>query len=176
MGRAGASTFRIRSGGGGSWGATLRRPRAATAAAVAALTALAACETAPRRSAAEERAERAREVMQEIRAGLDLYEARDFALAAPRFHAASQGARDCRDVPMERRTTAAECAAWLLARSLPQLAECSARLEDVLRRERRSDPAASALVALGAIAGGRELPALRIPPDVQPLVRAAAER
>jgi hypothetical protein len=175
MGRAGESTFRIRSGGGGSRGATLRRPRAATAAAVAAPTAL-ACETAPRHSPAQARAERAREVMQEIRAGLDLHAARDFALAAPRFHAASQGARECRDVPMERRAIAAECAAWLLARSLPELAECSARLEDVLRRERRSDAAASALVALGAIAGERALPALRIPPDVQPLVRAAAER
>jgi hypothetical protein len=173
MGRAGASSLWIRSGGGGIRGARPRRHRAATAAAVAALTALAACESTP---PAPERADLARGVMREIRAGLDLYAAGDFALAAPRFHSASLGARGCRDVAMERRATAAECAAWLLARSLPELSECGARLEDVLRRERRSDAAASTLVALGAIAGGRALPALRIPPDVQPLLRAAAEQ
>ncbi len=175
MARAGASTLWIRSGGGGPGGARFRRPRAAIAAAVAALTALAACESAPRQTPPDRAAE-ARDVMREIRAGLDLHRAGDYALAAPRFHAASQGARRCRDVAMERRTTAAECSAWLLARKLAELAECSVRLEDALRRERRSDPAASTLAALGAIAGGRPLPALRLPPDVQPLVSAAAER
>jgi hypothetical protein len=77
---------------------------------------------------------------------------------------------------MERRTTAAECAAWLFARRLAELGECSARLEAALRREGRSDGSASTLVALGAIAGGRELPALRLPSPVQPFVRAAAEK
>lgn len=174
MSRAGASTLWIRSGGGGPGGASFRRPRAAIVAAVAALT-LAACESAPR-VGPPDRAAEARRVMQEIRAGLDLHLAGDHALAAPRFRAASQGARRCRDVAMERRATAAECSAWLLARQLAELSECSARLEEVLRRERRSDGAASTLVALGAIAGGRPLPALRLPPDLQPLVSAAAER
>jgi len=175
MSGAGASSLWIRSGGGGTGGASFRRPRAAIAAAVAALTALAGCESPPR-IGPPDRAAEAREVMQEIRAGLDLHLAGDYALAAPRFHAASQGARRCRDVAMERRATAAECSARLLARQLAELGECSARLEEVLRRERRSDGAASTLVALGAIAGGRPLPALRLPPDVQPLVSAAAER
>jgi len=174
MQRAGASTPWTRSGGSGPGSARSRRPRAAIAAAIAALTAL-ACETAQRQGPPDRAAE-AREVMQEIRAGLDLYLAGDHALAAPRFHAASLGARGCRDVAMERRATAAECAAWLLARKLAELGECSARLEDALRRERRSDAAANALVALGAIAGGRALPALRLPPDVQPLLSAAAKR
>jgi hypothetical protein len=173
MNGAGASTLWIRSGGNGPGGA-VRRPRAAIAAAIAALTALAACETAPRRSAQEERAAEGRRVMEHVRAGLDLYGTGEFALAAPRFHAASLGARGCDDVAMERRTTAAECAAWLRARSLAELAECGARLEDVLRRERRSDPGASTLAALAAIAGGRALPALHVPAALQPLLLASA--
>jgi len=174
MERAGASTPWTRSGGSGPGSASSRRPRAAIAAAVAALSAL-ACETAQLPHRPDPAAE-ARAVMQEIRAGLDLYLAGDYALAAPRFHEAALGARKFRDLAMERRSTAAECAAWLLARKLPELALCSAQLEDELRRERRSDPPASTLVALGAIAGGRELPALRLPPEVQPLVSGAAER
>ena len=173
--RAGASTLWIRSGGGGPGGARTRRPGAAIAAAVAALTALAACESAPVQRAPD-RAAQAREVMREIRTGLDLYQAGDYALAAPRFRAASEGARRCRDAAMERRATAAECSAWLFARQLAELGACSARLENALRREGRSDGAASTLVALGAIAGHRPLPALRLPPDVQPLVAAAAGR
>src|SRR5262245_35157667 len=98
--RAGASTLWIRTGGGGFGGASRRRPRAAIAAAIAALTALGGCQSAPRQGAPDRNAD-AREVMQEIRAGLDLYLAGDYALSAPRFRAASQGARRCRDAAME---------------------------------------------------------------------------
>jgi hypothetical protein len=114
--------------------------------------------------------------MGEIREGLDLYAAGELAAAGARFRAAAAGAGGLGDVAMERRATAAECAAWLLARCLPELAECAERLEDALRRERRSDPAASAVVALGAIAGGRALPARRLAPGVEALVAAAGGR
>jgi hypothetical protein len=167
--------FRIRSGGGGPRGACAGRRPAAIAAAIAAVVSLAACESAPHRLAGGVRDEAARLVMQDVREGLDLYAADELAPAGQRFHAAAVGARGLGDAAMERRATEAECAAWLLARCLPELAECGARLEEALRRERRSDPAASAIAALGAVAGGRALPVLRLPPDVERLL-ASRER
>jgi hypothetical protein len=107
-------------------------------------------------------------------AALDLYEAREYTLAAERFAHASQRAASARDDALERKSVAGECLAWLHARRLPELAECSKRLEKLQRRARRPDPALNTLVALGAVAGDRALPDLRIPTAVRPLVRAAA--
>ena len=107
-------------------------------------------------------------------AALDLYEAGEYTLAAERFAHASRRAASAREDTLERKSVAGECLAWLHARRLPELAECSKRLEKLQRRARRPDPALNTLVALGAVAGDRALPALRIPASVRPLVQAAA--
>jgi hypothetical protein len=109
-----------------------------------------------------------------VAAGLDLYEAGEFTLAAERFHAAAGQARSARARTLEKKARTAECTAWLRARSLSDLAECTAQLERLQRRERRSEPGVNTLLALGAIAGQRPLPRLRVPNAVQPLVQAAA--
>jgi hypothetical protein len=75
---------------------------------------------------------------------------------------------------LERQARAAECTAWLWARRIDRFASCTDRLEGLQRRARHSDPGVNTLIALGAIAGERPPPPLRIPRDVQPLLRAAA--
>jgi hypothetical protein len=107
-------------------------------------------------------------------AALDLYDAGEYTLAAERFADAAERAAAAREDTLERKSVAGECLAWLHARRLPELAECSKRLEKLQRRARRPDPALNTLVALGAVAGDRALPPLRIPTSVRPLVQAAA--
>lgn len=107
-------------------------------------------------------------------AALDLYEAGEFQLAAERFARASRQAVAARDPELERRSATGECLAWLHARRLAELADCSRRLEQLQRATRRPDPAVNALVALGALAGDRALPALRLPTSVRALLQAAA--
>jgi hypothetical protein len=167
----------ISTGGRKPGGALLRRHGAATVAAVAALIAavgaIAACTAVPTpmrgpgASAARARAN--------VTAGLDLYESGEFVLAARRFHAASTQARAAGVRALEKKSVVGECTAWLRARRMGELAECTARLERLQRRERRSEPGVNTLIALGAIAGQRPAPALRIPNTVQPLFRQAAK-
>ena len=107
-------------------------------------------------------------------AAIDLYEAGEFVLAAERFAQAARRASSAREESLERKSVTGECLAWLHARRLPELAGCTRRLEALQRRARRPDPAVNTLVALGAVAGRRALPPLRIPPSVRPLVQAAA--
>ena len=76
---------------------------------------------------------------------------------------------------MERKTTTAECAAWLRARRLGELAGCTERLEALQRKGRRSDPGLNTLLAMGAVAGGRPLPPFRVPSAVHPILRASAK-
>ncbi len=149
--------------------AVRRRPRAAAACAVAALSLLAACA-----GVRVPRPEGARIVRAHVDAGLAFYEAGDFTLAARRFADAADEARRSRDPRVERSARAAECTAWLRARDLVELGACSARLERLQSRGRRSDPGINTLVALGAIAGNRPPPPLRVPNAVHPIVRAAA--
>ena len=170
MGSAGASLRRTSTGGRRTGGATLRRHGVAIAAAVATLAPLAACQTP-----APPDPERAQRVRASVDAGLNLYEAGDYVLAARRFQEAAQGARQGGDLPMERKTTTAECAAWLRARRLGELSACSERLEALQRKGRRSDPGLNTLLAMGAVAGGRPLPPFRVPSAVHPIVRASAE-
>ena len=147
-----------------------RRHGVAIAAAVAILAPLVACQTpTPPDPALASR------VRASVDAGLNLYEAGDYVLAARRFQDAARGARRCGDLPMERKTTTAECAAWLRARRLGELAACSERLETLQRKGRRSDPGLNTLLAMGAVAGGRPLPPFRVPSAVHPIVRALAK-
>jgi hypothetical protein len=170
--------LRLHSTGGRRTGeAALRRQGAATAVAVAALIAALAvavgCETVPGTAPRASTAALARE---NVTAGLDLYESGEFVLAARRFHTASTQASSIRDRALEKKSVTGECTAWLRARRLGELSECTERLERLQRRERRSEPGVNTLIALGAIAGQRPLPSLRIPNTVQPLFRQAADQ
>jgi len=147
-----------------------RRHGVAIAAAVATLALLAACQMPAARDPAQ-----AHRVRASVDAGLNLYEAGDYVLAAQRFEEAAQGARRGGDGLMERKSTTAECVAWLRARRLGELASCSERLEALQRKGRRSDPGLNTLLALGAVAGGRPLPPFRVPSAVHPIVHASAQ-
>lgn len=175
MRRVGWPLRRISFGGRSAGGGAARRHRAATAAAVAALIAVvgitAGCETVTTSVQTPSLLARAHA---NVAAGLDLYEAAEFAVAADRFHSAAAQARAARDRTLEKKAVTAECTARLRARALADLAECTSRLERLQRRARRSEPGVNTLVALGAIAGQRPLPTLRIPNTVQSLVQAAA--
>jgi hypothetical protein len=162
--RFGASTFHF--GGRRAGGAPARR--AAAAGAAAALLAWAGCATprAPSVSPLEVRAQ--------IDAGLGLYESGEFALAAQRFREAADAAAKIGARATSRGAVTAECAAWMRARRLDELSECTLRLEGLQRRESRADPGVNTLLALGAIAGQRPLPGFRVPQAVHPIVRAAA--
>jgi hypothetical protein len=158
-------------------GAPLRRHGAATVAAVAALIAAvgvaAGCATGP--TSLSRPTPTAAQARANVTAGLDLYESGEFVLAARRFHVASTQASALRERALEKKSVTGECTAWLRARRLGELADCTARLEQLQRRERRSEPGVNTLIALGAIAGQRPLPALRIPNTVEPLFRQAAK-
>lgn len=170
MGNAGAPLQRTSNGGRRTDGAGRWRG-AAAAVLVAALVPVAlACQSPPRPDPAE-----ARRVRANVEAGLNLYDAGDFVLAAHRFHDAAEGARRVRSLPTERKATTAECTSWLRARRLAELADCTQRLETLHRRERRSDPGLNTLLAMGAVAGGRPIPPFRVPTAVHPMVRAAAK-
>jgi hypothetical protein len=123
------------------------RLRAATAALVAAV-ALAACA----RPSADAQREAQAELRSRLDTGLALYADGEYAVAAPHF----------------------ECAAWLRAREVDLFAACSERLAAVQRELRRSDPGRNTLVALGAVAGRRPLPDLRVPDNVRPLLQDVA--
>lgn len=130
--------------------------------------ALAACATVP--DARRDDALRAA-----LGAALDLFEAGEFPLAAERFAQVERRAASGRERELQRKALVGECLSWLHAQRLQALADCSERLERSQRRARRPDPAVNTLVALGAVAGGRPLPALRVPGSVRPLVQAAAQ-
>ena len=150
----------------------LRRRGVATAAVVAALVSF-ACQTSPPPPVPDPA--EAQRVMEDVRSGLALYEGGDYVLAAQRFREAGKGARNCGDLTMERKATTAECTSLLRARRLEDLSECTLRLEGLHRRERRADPGLNTLLAMGAVAGGRPIPPLRVPTAVHPFLRAAAK-
>jgi hypothetical protein len=156
--------------GGQRTGARRRRAWAAAAGAVAALCVLAACAAPPPPTRAQAAAVRA-----DVDAGLDLYELREFSLAAQRFHSAAAGAHRFGDETTERNATIAECTSWLRAAANGNFAACSQRLERLQARTRRPDPGVNTLIALGAVAGGRPIPPYRIPSAVRPVVLEAAK-
>jgi hypothetical protein len=172
MHRVGAPLRRESTGGRKAGGGRARRRRAAAAAAVAALTGLAAC-AGPGGPGGLRDPAAWRAASSAVHAGVDLYEAGDTVLAARRFAEAAEGAHRAGDWSLERRATAAECMAWLQARELASLDGCSRRLEGLQRRARRTDPGVNTLIAVGAVAGARPMPRLRIPIAVRPFVAAA---
>ena len=168
---------RTSTGGRRVAGSISRRRWAAIVTAIAALVPLSAflsaCESPPRQTVRDPA--EARRVMEDIESGLDLYDDGDFVLAAQRFSSAAEGARRCEDPVMERKTTTAECTSWLRAGRMEAFGACTARLEALHRVGRRSDPGLNTLLSMGAVAGGRPLPPLRVPSAVHPMVRAAAQ-
>jgi hypothetical protein len=169
MGALGARLRRASRRATGQRGVGRPRTRVAVAATTAAFSALWACAAvgpSPEAAAARMRAS--------LDTGLDLYESGEFALAARRFRQAAALAGPLDETEVERKATAGECLCWLRARKLGALAECSERLERLQRKARRSDPAVNTLVALGAVAGRRSLPELRIPGAVRSLIEESA--
>lgn len=177
MTSAGQPLRRNSTGGGRTNEANLRRHGAATVVAVAALMALLVgaigCESLP--APTSRSSSLAAQARSEVRAGLDLYDSAEYLLAARRFRSGAVLAQRAGDRVLVKKAVAAECTSWLRGVHLAELSECSERLEKIQRRERRSDPGVNTLIALGAIAGQRPLPPLRIPNTVQTLVRQASE-
>jgi len=107
--------------------------------------------------------------------GVRLYEAGEFDMAARRFATGADGAERLGDLPLAWRANAAECTSWLLARRLRELDACSVRLEALQRRNHETSGGANALIALGAVAGGRPQPAVNVPRPVRNVVRPGLE-
>jgi hypothetical protein len=165
MGDVGAGFWRAINGGTQLVGVSRRWLGVAVA--VAAATLFACSHPAPQSPASVEQMERS------IAAGLDLYEAREFAVAAERFHDAAREAFALRDEPSEKAALSAECTSWLRAGRMAELSACTERLAKRHRRSRAPDPGVGTLLALGAIAGERPEPPFRVPSQVAPLIRSA---
>lgn len=165
----GVGAVRSRRSRGGTSAGRLRRWQGVAVAGVAAT--LFACAAPPPRAAggAALRFERA------IEAGLQLYEAREYAIAADRFREASIEARALRDRASEKDALTASCTSWLLAQRMQEFAECSDSLTQLHHKARKPDPGLGTLLAMGAIAGDRPAPPFRIPHEVAGLLRAAAD-
>jgi hypothetical protein len=151
------------------------RRRAATAIAVAALCAVAVACASGRPRPTTHLPDNVAAARSNLSAGLALYESADYTLAARRFELAGRQARAARDHELTKQAVTAACTAWLRARALPELADCTSQLEYLQRHSRRSDPGINTLIAMGAIAGQRPLPPFRVPNSVQPLLRQAAQ-
>jgi len=128
---------------------------------------------APKPPPGDESARRA-QLQLALETGEELYRSGEYVRAGERFRAAGDLANVLGQPTTARSATAAECTAWLLARCLPELGDCTQRLEWFVRRERSSDPGVNTLLALGAVAGRRSLPSHQMPSAVQELLRATA--
>lgn len=140
---------------------------------LAALAGLTACVTPSERGVSND-AERA-ETRAAIEDGVRLYESGEYAMAARRFAAGADGAERLGDLPLAWRAVAAECTSWLLGRQLPELDACSLRLDALQRRTHETDGGTNALIALGAVAGGRAQPNVNVPRPVRTVVRPGLE-
>jgi len=107
--------------------------------------------------------------------GVRLYEAGEYAMAARRFEAGSALAEQLGDLALAWRATAAGCTSWLLARQLRELDACSLRLESLQARNHETSGGTNALIALGAVAGGRPQPAVNVPRAIRTVVRPGQE-
>jgi hypothetical protein len=174
MNVVGASLRLTSLGGRRPRGAASRRRGTAAVVAAAVLFALTACNTMGNGRPGPSLATSA-QVRTSVDAGLGLYESGEFVMAARRFREASVAANALRDRATERNAVTAECVAWMRARKLDELAECTERLEGLQRHQQRTDPGVNTLLAVGAIAGDRPIPPFRIPNAVNPIVRNAAK-
>lgn len=170
MGEFGAPFRLVSMRGKKADGADRRRLGAAAAVAVAALS---ACASGP--GPGESRHVSEHRLRVAVESGLDLYDGGEFVLAARRFRDASVLAGALSQGEVQRRALTSECVSWLRARRLSDLADCSGRLERMQRKQRRPEPGVNTLIAMGAIAGGRPLPSLRIPHSVRPLLESPAQ-
>lgn len=107
--------------------------------------------------------------------GVRLYESGEYAMAARRFETGADLAEQLHDLPLAWRATAAECTSWLLARDLRMFDGCGVRLEAVQSRNHEASSGTNALIALGAVAGGRPQPAVNIPGAVRTVLRPGQE-
>jgi len=146
----------------------------AGAAIAAAAAGLLACVPAARTGPQPE-AGRHAEIQTALRDGVRLYESREYVLAAGRFETAARLAERGGEGRLAARAAAAECTSWLLAHRLGELDACSARLDGLQRRIHRTHPGANALIALGAVAGGRPLPGVNVPRPVRAVVQPGPE-
>jgi len=107
--------------------------------------------------------------------GVRLYEAGEYAMAARRFEAGSALAEQLGDLPLAWRATAAGCTSWLLARQLREFDACGLRLESLQARNHEASGGTNALIALGAVAGGRPQPAVNVPRAIRTVMRPGQE-
>lgn len=112
---------------------------------------------------------------QAIDDGVRLYESREYPMAAQRFATGARLAEQLGDHPLAWRALAAECTSWLLARQLDAFDGCSVRLEALQRRTHETSGGTNALIALGAVAGGRSQPAVNVPRAVRQVTRPGLE-
>lgn len=168
---------RLSFGGKSADGAADGRRRAAAAFAAAALFAVfggaLGCEA--QHAATPRGPSNAAAARSNLASGLGMYESADYTLAARRFEMAARQARAAGDRGLEKQAVTAECTAWLRARELSELADCTTHLEYLQRHSNSSDPGVNTLIAMGAIAGNRPLPPFRVPTSIQPLLRQAAQ-
>jgi hypothetical protein len=181
MAAAGASLRSNRHGGLRRFGVG-RRPGVAVARTAATLFCLlfvtSACQTAAPVRARPNPAARLvaeRQLDTSIVDGIRLYESREYDLAARKFQQAAAQAQSLGDDGRRTDATTSECMAWLRARRLGELGDCSRRLEPMQRRQGRSEPGVNTLIAFGAIAAKRPLPSLAIPNSVRSLVQRSAQ-
>lgn len=106
-----------------------------------------------------------------IQDGVRLYESGEYALAARRFSNGATLADQLGDGALLWRAVAAECTSWLMARMLGEFDACGQRLESVQQRTHETSGGTNALIALGAVAGGRAQPAVNVPRAVRSVVR-----
>jgi len=111
----------------------------------------------------------------DLRGAGELYRSHEYVRAADSFARAADLARELRLGEFARDLRAAECTSWLKARRLSEFAACGELLEAQTRAVPGSNPGVNTVAALGAVAGGRPLPPLRLPGPVQEAVRAAAQ-
>jgi hypothetical protein len=150
------------------------RPGARAAAVVLALVGLSACVAPSSRPVSPDPGLGA-EARDAIGDGVRLYESGEYAMAARRFATGADLAEQLRDLPLAWRATAAECTSWVMVRDLRMFDDCSARLEAVQSRNHEASSGTNALIALGAMAGGRPQPAVNVPRAVRTVMRPGQE-
>ena len=109
-----------------------------------------------------------------LREALAFYDAGEYARAARGCRDAGNRARLLRRSQERCAALVAECTAWLRAERMTEFGSCTGRLAALEGRGGGRDRAVNTLIALGAIADGRPVPAARVPAPVDRMIRKAA--